>query len=58
MDSTYEKPGATVADDLEDAHNTAQDDAAMAEVGKIQQVRRNFGFWSVLGLSTSMMCTW
>lgn len=41
-----------------DARNTAQDEAVMAELGKVQQFQRNFGFWTLLGLTASMMCTW
>jgi hypothetical protein len=41
-----------------DTRNTAQDEVAMAEVGKIQQFKRGFGFFTILGLTASMMCTW
>ena len=41
-----------------DTNNTKQDDIAMAEVGKVQQFKRGFGFWTILGLTASMMCTW
>jgi len=43
---------------INDAKNTEQDEAAMAEVGKVQQLRRGFGFWTTLGFTASMMCTW
>ena len=41
-----------------DSRNTAQDEVAMAEVGKVQQFKRGFGFFTILGLTASMMCTW
>jgi len=50
-------PAAVVERPMGNA-NTEQDDAAMAEVGKVQQFKRNFGFWTILGLTASMMCTW
>lgn len=37
---------------------TRQDEADMAEQGKRQQFHRNFGFISMLGFTTTMMCTW
>jgi hypothetical protein len=48
----------TAAAAVDHARNTKQDEAAMAEVGKVQQFRRNFGFWTILALTASMMCTW
>lgn len=36
----------------------ALDQATMATIGKVQQVKREFGFWTILGLTASMMCTW
>lgn len=53
-----EKPTATIEQHVFDSRNTKQDDAAMAEVGKVQQFKRGFGFWTILGLTASMMCTW
>lgn len=44
--------------ELEDARNTYEDTVAMKQIGKLQVVRRNFGFWSILGLTTSMLATW
>jgi hypothetical protein len=38
--------------------NNDLDEAAMAEVGKIQQFKRTFGFWALIGITASMMCTW
>ncbi|RDW82675.1 amino acid transporter I-2 [Coleophoma cylindrospora] len=35
-----------------------QDAADLAGVGKRQQLGRRFGFWSMLGFTTTMMCTW
>ena len=49
--AVVEKPGI-------DPRNTAQDEVAMAEVGKVQQFKRGFGFFTILGLTASMMCTW
>lgn len=43
---------------IDKARNTDKDEAAMAEVGKVQKLQRNFGFWTILGLTASMMCTW
>lgn len=40
-----------------DPRNTAQDEVAMAEVGKVQQFKRGFGFFTILGMTASMMCT-
>ncbi|MCJ1299474.1 hypothetical protein MMC08_002266 [Hypocenomyce scalaris] len=37
---------------------TRRDEADMAEQGKRQQFNRNFGFMSMLGFTTTMMCTW
>lgn len=39
-------------------NSRAEDEAAMQALGKVQQVKRNFGFWTILGLTASMMCTW
>ncbi|KAK5115262.1 hypothetical protein LTR62_001462 [Meristemomyces frigidus] len=51
--------GTTTAElPANNARNTDQDDTAMAELGKVQQLQRNFGFWTMLGLTASMMCTW
>ena len=38
---------STMADEKQvmDARNTAQDEIAMAEVGKVQQFKRGFGFF-------------
>ena len=35
-----------------------QDAAEMAKLGKKQQLRRNFEFWSILGFSCVTMVTW
>lgn len=35
-----------------------QDEAELAQIGKTQQLRRHFSFWSTIGLTASMMCTW
>ncbi|KAJ5127912.1 Amino acid/polyamine transporter I [Penicillium atrosanguineum] len=35
-----------------------RDDEDMAKQGKKQQFERNFGFLSMLGFTTTMMCTW
>lgn len=43
---------------VDNTRNTDQDERAMAEVGKVQQLKRSFGFWTILGLTASMMCTW
>lgn len=54
---SVEKPAAAVETRFANGRNTGteQDEAAMAEVGKIQQVQRNFGFWTILGLTASMV---
>lgn len=53
-----DEPTAVVEKQINDAYSTEQDLIAMAEVGKVQQFKRNFGFWTILGLTASMMCTW
>lgn len=35
-----------------------QDEATMAEIGKVQQFKRSFGFWTTLAFTASLMCTW
>ncbi|PSS20430.1 hypothetical protein M430DRAFT_34710 [Amorphotheca resinae ATCC 22711] len=40
------------------AGSTSQDQADMAGVGKKQRFTRNFGFISMLGFTTTMMCSW
>jgi len=58
---SMEKQGesAVVAErPIDNAKNTEQDEAAMVVVGKVQQFRRSFGFWTTLGFTASMMCTW
>ncbi|MCJ1389919.1 hypothetical protein MMC18_002776 [Xylographa bjoerkii] len=37
---------------------TRQDEADMAGQGKRQQFKRNFGFWSTLGFTATLMATW
>ncbi|GAB7352183.1 hypothetical protein MBLNU459_g2662t1 [Dothideomycetes sp. NU459] len=37
---------------------TTQDEADLAEQGKTQQLSRNFGLWSMVGFTATMMCTW
>lgn len=39
-------------------NKNAHDDEVMLALGKVQQVKRHFGFWTLLGLTASMMCTW
>ena len=39
-------------------HQVARDDQEMAFLGKKQQLRRNFGFMSMLGFSCTLMITW
>ena len=50
--------GMEIEKQVLDTRNTAQDEVAMAEVGKVQQFKRGFGFFTILGLTASMMCTW
>lgn len=40
------------------AHQTNQDVADMARLGKAQQFRRNFSFWSTFGFVSIYMATW
>ena len=42
--------------DLND--NASQDAADMVKLGKKQQFRRQYGFWSVLGFACAIMSTW
>ena len=58
MDAEKQEPVVVGEQPVADAHSTDQDEAAMAELGKVQQVKRTFGFWTILGLTASMMCTW
>lgn len=44
--------------EIENAGNTYEDTMYMERLGKVQVVRRNFGFWTILGLTTSMLATW
>lgn len=37
---------------------TPQDELDLAEQGKTQQLTRNFGLWSMVGFTATMMCTW
>ncbi|KAJ5683554.1 hypothetical protein N7462_006719 [Penicillium macrosclerotiorum] len=43
-------------DDVMDAK--AQDDRDMERLGKAQQLKRNFRFYSILGFTTTLMATW
>jgi len=52
------QPSAAANNAVDDTRNTEEDERAMAEVGKVQQLKRSFGFWTILGLTASMMCTW
>lgn len=38
--------------------STVQDEVDLAEQGKTQQLSRNFGLWSMVGFTATMMCTW
>lgn len=59
MDPEKQAQPATVAEQaIHDAKSTDRDEAGMAEVGKVQRLHREFGFWTILGLTASMMCTW
>lgn len=40
------------------AHQTSQDAADMARLGKAQQFRRNFSYWSTFGFVSIYMATW
>lgn len=55
METLYE-PKTPVEVQVDQAQ-LSEDEAAMAEVGKRQQLKRSFGFWTILGLTASMMCT-
>lgn len=41
-----------------EAHQSNQDAADMARLGKAQQFRRNFSFWSTVGFVSIYMATW
>lgn len=61
MASEKENHRPPVVEHLQVDHHdngTSEDEAVMASVGKVQQLRRHFGFWSLVGLTASMMCTW
>ncbi|SLM40531.1 amino acid permease [Lasallia pustulata] len=45
-------------DEFDQTGFSRRDEADMAEQGKRQQLNRNFGFMSMLGFTTTMMCTW
>ena len=38
--------------------SASRDAQEMALMGKVQQLKRNFGFWSILGFSATLMVTW
>lgn len=40
------------------AHQTHQDMADMARLGKVQQFKRNFSYWSTFGFVSIYMATW
>lgn len=52
------KQHATTATAMKEPATDTSDEVAMREMGKIQQFKRSFGFWTLLGLTASMMCTW
>ncbi|KAJ5485558.1 hypothetical protein N7539_005546 [Penicillium diatomitis] len=37
---------------------SSQDDRDMQRLGKVQQLKRNFRFYSILGFTTTLMATW
>src|SRR5690349_14354021 len=42
----------------DEKHAITRDDREMAQMGKKQQLKRNFGFMSMLGFSCTLMITW
>ncbi|KAK3672390.1 hypothetical protein LTR78_007697 [Recurvomyces mirabilis] len=62
MDPEKQAPATIAAETtpppIHAAQNTPLDTTAMASLGKLQQLPRNFSFWTILGLTASMMCTW
>ncbi|KAJ5722583.1 Amino acid/polyamine transporter I [Penicillium malachiteum] len=52
------KNGEMVVQELDSSRYKNRDDEDMARQGKKQQFQRNFGFLSMLGFTTTMMCTW
>ncbi|KAJ6021942.1 Amino acid/polyamine transporter I [Penicillium herquei] len=52
------KDGEMVVQELDSSRYKNRDDEDMARQGKKQQFQRNFGFLSMLGFTTTMMCTW
>lgn len=39
-------------------YKTTQDDTDLARFGKRPQLNRNFGLWSIIGLTCTLMITW
>ncbi|RAL07831.1 amino acid transporter [Aspergillus homomorphus CBS 101889] len=52
------KHGELAVQELSSARHQARDAADLARHGKKQRFERNFGFLSMLGFTTTMMCTW
>ncbi|PWY92298.1 amino acid transporter [Aspergillus heteromorphus CBS 117.55] len=52
------KNGEMAVQELGSSPYKNRDDADMAKHGKKQQFQRNWGFLSMLGFTTTMMCTW
>lgn len=51
-----EKSIAVVDRDV--GYGSQDDEAILAEQGKTQQLKRTFGFWSMIGFTATMMCTY
>ncbi|KAJ5182359.1 Amino acid/polyamine transporter I [Penicillium cf. viridicatum] len=52
------KNGEMAVQELGSSKYKSRDAEDMAKQGKKQQFQRNFGFLSMLGFTTTMMCTW
>ncbi|KAJ5718488.1 hypothetical protein N7488_004134 [Penicillium malachiteum] len=52
------KDGGMAVRELNSRRHGDRDDADMARAGKKQRLERKFGFLSMLGFTTTMMCTW